>query len=168
MHVSARSNGFPLSLFIIPSARLDCVAHINLSSAGSYSVATHSACSSMWLRSRTLRHVCPSWEGSILTNGGVCGALYAWSLLIGFLWYTEPHWTQPDTKELVYLIQCRDKTYPFVTFVSEGNQEWPQGRTQPVLIECRWNIEWYCRGSREPLDNWKPFIKTFRPSVCHT
>jgi hypothetical protein len=38
---------------------------------------THAACSSLWLRARTIRHVCPSQEGSELTNGGVCGALHA-------------------------------------------------------------------------------------------
>jgi hypothetical protein len=89
MHVSARSNGFPLSLFIIPSARMNCSARINLNSAGSYSAATHAACSSMWLRARTIMHVCPSREGSVLVNGGVCGALHALSLLIGFLVRTE-------------------------------------------------------------------------------
>jgi hypothetical protein len=149
MHVSARSNGFPLSLFIIPSARLNCVVRINLNSAGCYSAATHAACGSLWLRARTLSHVCPSQEGSVLTNGGVCGALHARSLPIGFLRYTEPHWTQPDAKELVYLIQCHDKTYPFVTSVIAGTQEWPLGRTQPVFINCRWSLGWYCRGSRE-------------------
>jgi hypothetical protein len=128
--VSARSNGFPLSLFTIPSARPNCVARINLNSAGSYRAATQAACSSTGPRACNLRHVCPSREGSVLTSGGVCGALHARSLPIGFLRYTEPHWTQSDAKELVYLIQCRDNTYLLVSSVSEGNQEWPQGHSQ--------------------------------------
>jgi hypothetical protein len=34
-------------------------------------------------------------------------------------------------------------TYPFVTSVVAGTQEWPLGRTQPVLIDCRWSHGWY-------------------------
>jgi hypothetical protein len=62
------------------------------------------------------------------------------------------------------VIQCRDKTYPFVTSVTEGTQRCAQGDS--LFSSAADEI---VRGTTEdhvkPLDNWQLFVKTFRPSV---